>query len=59
MKKLLSRTLPTYPVQGNMSSFMKGVVKMKFYRTDKHLIGYGIPCYFYSFAVHYSKPDKK
>ena len=38
---------------------LKGVVKMKFYRTDKHLIGHGIPCYFYSFAVHYSKQDKK
>ena len=38
---------------------LHGVIKMAFYRDGRHLIGHGIPCYFYSFAVHYSKQDKK
>ena len=35
---------------------LRGVIKMKFKRTDYHLLGHSPKlCYFYSFAVHYTK----
>ena len=35
---------------------LRGVTKMKFKRTNYHLLGHSPKlCYFYSFAVHYTK----